>query len=356
MDSASRKSKLGRPSDTGAARTRQFSFPVSEGERNRVVAASKRAGMTLTGYIRELVLQGTEEDFQLGNVSAKSLRKSAKGITHTEKSGITHTEKSAEVVENPQGNQPPLESPRTRASGHAGTRSEKEERELRDLSGDSSSLRSSQALPPVPDGQADPEPEVDDAPWTPPVALKQIIKLSSGEVVTNTWLFANGCRIPGPDVIRLLNTPSFKPLKKSMLHCFARSLRDTYKLRWCSAYNRRGNAWRDTPRSNSSLLRAAEFLAIEYAGRNMTANEFIDACDEMRPKSVRFVPVDMLGGAIGARVAAWIPPEQRERTKGWDSHVDNSGTQWVTPAGETPVVVIRTAADRERFLKAHKVR
>lgn len=104
-------------------------------------------------------------------------------------------------------------------------------------------------------------------------------------------------------------------------------------------------------------MRAAELLAIEYASRGMNSNQFIDACDEMRPKALRFVSVDMLGSTIGPRVADWIPPEQRQRSKLGDSHVDTDGTQWITPDGESqPVVVLRTVADKEKFLRQIKVK
>lgn len=355
MASAPTKLKLGRPSDTGAPRNRQFSFPVSEDERSVVVDAASAAGMTLTAYIRDAVLDRASGNTHTGNVSAKSLTNPANGITHMGYSELPIQKMSASGRKKLNDYAPPLEMRRTRADAGASAHSEKEERKETEL-GDSSSLRSSQGVVSTPVLAQEREPEVDDAPWSNPAPLKMSFKLSTGELVVNTWLFANGCRIPGPDVIRLLESPSYKPLKKAMLQCFARSLRDSYRMRWCSAYNKRQSAWRDTPRSNSALLRAAEFLAIEYAGRGMSSNQFIDACDEMRPKSVRFVPVDMLGSAIGARVAAWIPPEQRDRSKSLTSHVDQSGTAWITPDGEAPVVVLRSAADRERFLRQHKVK
>lgn len=330
-----------------------MSFPATPAEDAYIRAHVASTGMMLTHYIREAVLARIEaEQADISNPS-QSQCKSLKKLPVSTAISVPQREVAENEAEIPEQDQLDLEMSRTRASACACAPEELRTKNL-DPTGVSSSLRSSQASPPV--NAAHEDSNDDDVPWSTPQPLKINFKLSTGEVVTNTWLFANGCRIPGPDVIRLLESSSYKPLRKAMLHCFARSLRDTYKLRWCSAYNRRQNAWKDTSRSNNALLRAAEYLAREYAGRGMTSNQFIDACDEMRPKTVRFVPVDMLAGAIGARVADWIPPEQRTRDKPWDSHVDGSGTQWVTPIGEAPVVVLRTAADRERFLRASKVR
>jgi mobilization protein NikA len=335
--------KRGRPSDTGVVRNRQFSFPVSEDERKMVADAAAASGMSLTSFLRDAALAAAGRPIH----TPVPLAKTGKVITHTGNSELPIQIIPSVVPENAERKQQFAPPARTRAGAHADARTQNKREEKEDL-GVSSSLRSSQALP-----VAEPDSEV---PWANPAPLKLSIKLSTGEVVVNTWLFANGCRIPGPDVIRLLESSTYKPLRKAMLQCFARSLRDTYRMKWCSAYNRRMNAWQDTPRSNNAFLRAAEVLARQYAERGMSVGTFIDACDEMRPKTVRFVPVDMLGGAIGARVADWIPPEQRDHAKLGDSHVDTSGQQWIVPHGESQAIpVLRTAADRERFLKTHKV-
>lgn len=355
MDPKQSKARPGRPSEVGAPRNKQLTFPVTEDERLLVIDVAVKLGKPLTHFLRDAVLAATEH-FQSQSKSLKNISKAANQLTKPAKTvssaGFGNVPTPAEI---PQEDQLVLEMSRTRASERPPARTQKEER---DPSGVSSSLRSSQAAPGPAAQVSDPEPEHDDdEPWSDPAPLKLVFKLSTGEVVTNTWLFANGTKIPGPDVTRLLQSSTYKPLKKAMLQCFARSLRDTYRMRWCSAWNRRMNAWKDTPRSNNAFLRAAELLAVQYADRGMTSNQFIDACDEMRPKSVRFVPVDMLAGAIGSRVADWVPPEQRERDKPWTAHVDNSGTTWITPQGEGAAVpVLRTAADRERFLRASKVR
>lgn len=347
MVSEQSKTKVGRPSDTGSARNRQFSFSVSDDERSVVIDAVKVSGKSLTTFLRDAALMAARGGL---NISSQCVESTTGRHVKSTTGQLKSTTENVEVVEEKrQQFLPPTAVPQTRADAHPSARTQKVREEKRDL--ESSSLRSSQAAPVASQSEAD------DSPWAKPPLLKQTIKLSTGEVVTNMWLFANSCRMPGSDVTRILETAMFKPLRKSMLQCFARSLRDTYRMRWCAAYNRKMNAWRDTPRSNNAFLRAAELLAREYASRDMTTTQFIDACDEMRPKSLKFVAVDMVGGAIGARVADWIPPEQRDRDKPWTSHVDQTGTQWITPQGEGDAVpVLRSAADRERFLKAHKVR
>lgn len=341
------KTSVGRPSDTGVARKRQFSFPVSEDERNLVVDAVNASGKSLTAFLRDAVIAASRG----GVHTATSMAVISHTASHTAQRGISHTENVETGDENPVEEQPVAQPLRTRAYAPPSAPISKNKKEIPEV--ESSSLRSSQALPPVSAAQ-DPEAE---EPWSDPAPLKISFKLSSGETVTNTWLFANGSKIPAGDVTRLLNGASYKPLKKAMLQCFARSLRDTYRLKWCGAYNKRLNAWRDTPRSNSAFLKAAALLAEEYVKRGMTSSQFIDACDEMRPKAVRFIPVDMLATTIGPRVADWIPAEQRERAKPWSAHEDAEGTTWITPDGEgSPVLVIRSAADRERYLRQIKVK
>jgi hypothetical protein len=344
------KAKRGRPSAAGISRSSQLSTPVTPDEKQFIIDVAAQAGLKLTGLIREGALRYAEElqtgvaklpGRNFGSENSANFRSENSELT-AELAPIFGSENSPVEVENPERNQDSLKKARTRASARTEEREEK--RESSEATS-SISLRSiSQAAP------------VSDEPWSEPEPLRLSIKLSDGATATNTYLFANACRIPPEDVPRILETPSLRPLRRAMLHCFARSLRDCFRVRWCSAYNKRMNAWRDTARSNLALLKAAEYLAIEYAKRKMSANQFIDACDEMRPKSVRFVPVDMLSGAIGARVADWIPPEQRDRDRPWTQHTDDDGTNWVTPHGESPVPVIRTAADRERFLKANRIR
>jgi len=167
-------------------------------------------------------------------------------------------------------------------------------------------------------------------------------------------MFANGSKMPAVDVDRVLRTPALKPFRNAMLKCFALSLRSAYRLKWCGAMNKKRNGWMDTARSTASFLGAARYLADEYVKRGMSAGEFIDACNEMRPKSIKFVTCDLLPG-IGSRVVAWVPEQQRERDKTWSAHMDSDGMAWITPQGEAPVVVLRSASDRERFMKANKV-
>jgi hypothetical protein len=200
------------------------------------------------------------------------------------------------------------------------------------------------------------DPEVADL-WKPPKPVKAYIKLQDGKRVDNVWLFANGCRIASVDVFRLLDTPFLKPLRQGMLRCFAQSLRDNYKLKWAAAMNKRTNHWRDTYQSTQAFLRAAEFAAREYARRGMSTSQFVDACNEMRPKTLKFITADLMGSAIAPRVENWLPEEQRPARKAWDTHEDSSGQVWITPSPqEQPAPLLLTAADRERFLKAHKIR
>lgn len=271
-----------------------------------------------------------------------------------------------------------VERERTRTSARAGALTKKEREtdqelapSLRSVAAAAPSVTSPEAEAQLPEPEQ-PEPEIKmpplrlaarplpqldpEHPWLEPTPVKQSIKLSTGESVDNMWLFSNGCRIPASDADRIMNTPALKNLRNAMLVCFARSIRDTYRTCYCTFYGKRLNAWRDTTRSTNAFRRAAEFMVPEYISRNMTSLEFIEACNEMRPKSVKFVTSDMLGNTIGSRVAAWVPPELRERDKAWDTHEDQSGSLWITPPGETPVLVIRTAAERDKFLKQIKVR
>lgn len=204
--------------------------------------------------------------------------------------------------------------------------------------------------------KSSPDP-IDDAPWKPPEPSKLMIILADGTKATNMWLFANGCRITPADTDRILNTPSLRQLKNALLKCYAISLRKRYCIKWCEARNMPVRRWPDTGRSTRAFFRAAEFAAIEYARRSMTIDQWLDAAVEMKPVSLRFPTVDLLGSSLGNRVAEWLPPGQRERDKAWTTRADEQGTQWVDmPDGSEPVMVIRTVADRQRLLKMNKIR
>lgn len=195
--------------------------------------------------------------------------------------------------------------------------------------------------------------------WDEPEPSVSKVKLSTGETVNNTWLYANACRIPPADVHRILTHPGIaKVLRGALISCFAASIRKVYIMRWCSAHNRRYNSWADTGQSRNAFRGAGENLAMEYARRGMTADTYLDAAVEMKPASLKFPTVAMIGRAFRERIEAWIPREQRERNKSWTAHVDNSGTTWAEIPGDDggPVMVIRNREDQAKFLKLHKVR
>lgn len=190
------------------------------------------------------------------------------------------------------------------------------------------------------------EPDVAEV-WTEPKQSKLAITLSDGTRATTEWLFANGCRLPGPDVTRILAFPEQNTLRKSMIIAFGRTLRKVWIRRWCAAHGRKSNAWKDTPRSTRALEAAAAAWASEHATRGMTADMYIDAANELRPKSLKFVTVDMLGGMLAERIKSWVPHDQREQAKPWEAHEDRDGHAWVNLPGEaTPVLVVRSPEDR----------
>jgi hypothetical protein len=358
------KLKAGRPAGAGVPRSKPLTSTATPDEHKLVADAAAAARIPMAQLIRDAsiavasnVLKHTNgsaaklaSNFQSRNVIAKQPANNQSGNSRPAAVQKTANLNScsgnvAEIPdlsdEIPQSKQPVATLARTRVSAPEDLRTKKE-------LGDSSSLRSSQAAPVL---------EPDDTPWQEPQPARATIKISTGETINNVWLFANGCRLDKVDVDRILGTPSLKVFRVAMLKAFARAIRDTYRRMWCSAHNKRQNAWMDTPRSNAGFLKAAEYLAPEYAARGMTPTEFIEACNEMRPKSIKFVTSDLLGGAIGSRVAAWVPEEQRDRNKTWTAHVDNAGTTWITPAGEaSPIQVIRTVEDRERLLRSNRVK
>ena len=363
---------MARPPLSSAPRNRQISISISVPEEQEILAVWQASGVAKSQFLRDVILNGIR--------SLQSNRKPTQSLSNSETTEFAnanaqqHTKLTQSKVKQIQQDE---DTRRTRADA----------RSILNLSkkGVSSSLRSSQAKVPV--SEADPEaddletdlrddevelepiapskpqektPEPvdddDDSPWKQPELLKLTIVLSSGETVTNTWVFANACKMAPNDLTRIMTTDFLRPFKKAAIRCFAHSLRNTYRMKWCSAFNRRQNMWKDTLRSNTSFMAAAEFWIQEFISRGMTASQYVDACDEMRPKSLKFITCDMLANAIGSRVASWIPPEQRTHDKSNRSQVDDQGTQWVTLPGEgEPFMVIRSAADRARLLKLNKI-
>jgi hypothetical protein len=147
--------------------------------------------------------------------------------------------------------------------------------------------------------------------------------------------------------------PSSNALRKAMIIAFSQALRKAWIRRWCAAHGRKVNAWRDTPRSSRAIEAAAAVWAGEYAERGMTADTYIDAAHELRPKSLKFPTVDMLGGMLAERIKSWVPPDQRERDKPWDAHADRDGHTWITlpDDGAGPVLLVRNADDRARLMR-----
>lgn len=334
-----------RPAYHGEARIRQFSFSASAAEDAYIRAFLKQTGMSIKDGLLEAVLSHIENTTVNGKpvksgipIELQSRSPTANGkpvkAGYPTKTPEIDTKSDSEILE---PIQPVAIDARTRADART---KNKKEIEIPNRIG--SSLRSEQAAP----GSDD---------WKQITPLKQTIRLSTGEVVTNMYVFANGCRLEQADVNRILSVPSLKVFRAAMLRCFARSIRDVYRMRWCAAHKKLANSWRDTSRSDSSFMKAAEYLAVEYINRGMSTSQFLDAVNEMRPRTLKFITADLVG-SIGSRVAAWLPPEQRDTNKGWTSHMDTKGTQWVTPSGETPVIVLRTAEDRERFLQDNKVK
>lgn len=214
-----------------------------------------------------------------------------------------------------------------------------------------SSLRSEQAQAPDSELEADP--------WETPEPTKQVIVLADGTRANNMWLFANAAnRCSQVDIERLLTVLQFKNLRGAMLRSFAQALRKAYVARWCVAYKRRVNAWRETNRSAQAWTTAAEVLAGEFAHRGMTVDTFIDAAVELSPKAVKFPTVDMFGGILAERIKSWVPPDQRATDKPWITHEDKNGQQWAQLEGDDggPVLVVRTQADRDFLLKSSRVR
>jgi hypothetical protein len=333
----------------GGPRNRQMSsFPVTLAEETMIRDYVVLDGRPVTHFLREVVLAYiaanpiAKVNDNLSTMRTAPARVKAVGkIAKVNDNLSTMEEVVCEDSQIREEDQPIPITARTRERARTENKKEKEiPIEIR------SSLRSEQAAPAE-------VPEADG--WRAVAPLKQTIRLSTGEVVTNMHVFANGWRMEPTDVARILNTPSLKAFKTALLHCFAHSIRSAYRAKWCSVYKKLQNSWRDTPRSDKSFMRAAEYLAVEHCNRGMSSGQFIDAINEMRPKSIRFVTADLVG-AMASRIEAWIPPEQREVNKGWTSHMDTQGVQWVTPVGEAPVIVLRTAQDREQFLRANKAK
>ncbi len=79
MGNEQSKQRPGRPSAVGEARSRQLTFPVTDGERLSIVDAAVKSGKPLTVYIRDTMLAVVGGHFQSSFTGQESLTKPAKG-------------------------------------------------------------------------------------------------------------------------------------------------------------------------------------------------------------------------------------------------------------------------------------
>lgn len=188
-------------------------------------------------------------------------------------------------------------------------------------------------------------------PWEPVTQSKLSVTLADGTKATAIWLSSSAFKLTSPDTTRILAYPAGNVLRKAMLRGYATALRQAYIRRWCAAMSKKTNAWHDTPKGLKAFESAAEYLAREFASRGMTPDQYIDACHELRPKSLKFPTPDMLS-FLQERIAMWVPPDQRAVDNPWGTHEDAEGQTWVRVADDPePVPVIRTAQDRDRLLR-----
>lgn len=187
--------------------------------------------------------------------------------------------------------------------------------------------------------------------------MKITVKLSDGTDATNLWLWANAHRMASVDVEMILNTPRFDRLAKAMLAGFAESLRVCYRRRWAATLGKPIRMWKDQPQALRAFEAAARVWAEEYARRGMTVDKFLDAAQELRPKSVKFPTPQMIGGpALGEAIRNWIPREERQTDASWSAHEDSDGLCWINNNdGQGPILLVNSPAAREALLKSAKV-
>lgn len=145
------------------------------------------------------------------------------------------------------------------------------------------------------------------------------IHLPSGEVMNRFQVRLNACRLSRDDVSHLMSrkpTPQ-RDFLKSFLEGAAEGIRSAYIPQWCEKWKRGRLSWKETDRSKRGFLGGAETWAQEYIDRGMEVEQFLAACVEMAPKSLRYPTVDYIGGTyLRENIYAWVPPSERKLLDG----------------------------------------
>lgn len=171
------------------------------------------------------------------------------------------------------------------------------------------------------------------------------IHLSNGVKADTMWIRFNAMKLSQEDMATILGLPgSFRAFMKPLAETAGRVMEQKFTQRWAKAHGRSKSHWKPSVQLNAAPVaihfrKAAMLWAGEYARRGLTMDQFLDAAEEMCPKSMKYPNPSMLCGPwLSERITEWVLPEDRVAHR-YDSWTDKAGTQWIqTDDGPVPIL------------------